>query len=145
MDKRTQGNILCAIGAPAALGWVGFMGVFSGGGGNPIHLLWSVPLCVATLPVLPALLKGERILAECDKEDFRKATANLPHVKLPKEYCWLDWSEDGTTYIGPSYEEEFANQAAARVWLLAHGYEEVVATDFDSLGTYWIRKEDTNG
>jgi hypothetical protein len=141
MNKRKQGELLTLIGTPAAIGWFGFMGVFSGGGGNPIHLLWSVPLCIASLPLLPALLKGQKITRECDKEDFIAATTNLPHIKLPKDYRWLDWSDDGITYIGPEYEEEFDNQTAARVWLLANGYQEVVATDFNSLDTYWVKQE----
>lgn len=146
MDKRAQGELLTTIGLPATVGWFGVMGVFSGGGGNPLHLLWAVPLCVVTLPTLPLLLRGEKILRECDMEDFQKQTHDLPHIKLPEDSAWLDMAEDGTTFIGPSYENEFANETLARMWLHSNGYQEVVALDYpNSTGTWWVKQENING
>lgn len=145
MDKRKEGELLCLIGMPAAIGWTGIMGVFSGGGGNPAHLLWAVPLALVTLPTLPALLKGERMLRELDQEAFDNATAALPHIVLPKEACWLDIAEDGTTYIGPQYDE-YTDEANARSWLQANGYQEVVASEHrNSTSTWFVKKENING
>jgi hypothetical protein len=145
MDKLGEARRLCLIGSPAAIGWYGVMGVFSGGGGNPLHLLWAVPLCVVSLPVLPILLKGERLLRECQEEEFQKETAGLPHIVLPKDARWLDVAEDGTTYIGPEYEE-YTDEANARAWLQANGYQEVVASEHkNSTSTWFVKQEAING
>lgn len=99
---------------------------------------------LVSLPVLPCLLKGERLLAECDQEEFTIMNRDLPHVLLPDEYCWLDIAQDGTTYVGPQYDE-YADEANARSWLINNGYREVVALDFPtSLDTKWVKQEYLN-
>ena len=144
MNKRTLGELLTTIGFPA---FAGIFGTYSSisGSGNPLNLLWTVPLAIVSLPLLPLMIKGENILLACDKEDFDKRTANLPKVWLPKDYASIDAAtEFGSTqyFVSPFFDEEpFATKEEAEKFLESLGYQEVVALNYEyHLDTYWIKQ-----
>jgi hypothetical protein len=153
MNKRALGNALSAIGSPAMLGVFGVMGAFTGGG-NPKQLLWAVPLAVVSFPVLPFYLHGEKILNECNHEDFIEMIGHLPRIAhLPNDHLSIEEFE-GEFFIDPLYytegEEKFTSLADARKFIESLGYQEVVYTKSLSaehawekypLQTYWIKPD----
>lgn len=148
MLKRTFGNILTTLGAPAGIGvWVSMGSVSLGG--NPLHLLWSVPLSIVSLPLLPLYLEGEKLLSQCDVEDFQEQTKHLPRVADPQDALYIEPTDDGKFLIGPLYDEDpFNSMMDARSFLQALGYQEVIDSDNPHphlWGTIWVKLNETKG
>lgn len=152
MNKRQLGNALLSLGSPVMLGTLGIMSSFSADG-DPKNLFWAVPLTVITLPLLPFYMEGEKLLGECDHEDFMARTTHLPKIThFPNdEYLYIEEFEN-KFYVAPlPYLEDegpFDSLAEARTFLENLGYQEVVyikslGADFPwekfPLQTYWIK------
>jgi hypothetical protein len=158
MDDRKLGLIYSAIGSPAALGVVGTLGVFTASG-TPRTLLWSVPLTIVTLPLLPFWLLGEKMINEVENEEFELRVAELPHLDgpLPEDFTYIEAFRDENEekdrfYVNPFYymgnedaEEPFDSEEEARLFLQSLGYHEVVFNSQGNRSTYWIKREHTNG
>jgi hypothetical protein len=150
MNKRTLGNALTTLGSPAMLGWMGTFNCFTADG-NLKDLLWAVPLTLITLPLLPVWLKGEKILTECNEEDFKKRTAHLPkvHNLSIADNVHIEESE-GKFFIWPFYiqdgedGEPFDSEEETRTFLKNLGYIEVVdPNNYQGYlcGTLWIKQK----
>lgn len=119
------------------------------GAGNPLHLLWAIPVGLVTLPLLPIGTYGDKIIRECELDDFKKATSHLRCVSLPNEYSYIDndrGDQPNAWYcIVNHYDDfhEFSSMEECRNWFLLNGFEEVVALDYPaSLTTYWIKNDE---
>jgi len=153
MNKRQLGTALMTLGSPAMLGAVGLMSVFTADG-DPKNLFWSVPLTIVSLPLLPIYMQGEKLLSECDQEDFLARTDTLPRVtELPSDYTSIEEFE-GKFYLEPTssvYDEgPFYSMGEARTFLINMGYREAVymkSIEYDNawekypFQTYWIKKQ----
>jgi len=122
-------------------------GVIAGFNGNPLDLLWAIPLLIVSLPLLPFHLRGEQICSEVEHEAFVNKNKHLEKVKLPKNYLYIDTREDAQEfYICPLFYtgelDAFLSLEEARQWLVNNNYREVVNIDNKNYYlniTFWIK------
>ena len=148
MNKRTVGKFLLTMGQPSEFALNSVSECFSPDR-SYINLLWSVPLTLATLPLLFASVKGVNLLLEAADEEFARKAAGLPrvHGPLPNDHVMIEAHQmDGYTlyYLNPfdysDGEEPFETEEEAETFLVALGYHEVVPVDAGMYQrTYWIK------
>jgi hypothetical protein len=128
------------------LGVAGTLNAFTSKG-KLIDLVWTLPLTVVSLPLLPFYLEGEKFLLEANRKDFQTRTQYLPQVNGVKDFARIEEYQD-KFFVYPFHieegEEPFNSMEDAKLFLHNLGYQEVV--DFDkstqfSLETLWIKRE----
>ena len=144
MSKRLLGKVLRAIGTPSVFGMTSFFHSiaydekFS-------NLIWAAPLTVATLPLLPLFILGDKLSQQLDVKDFLKRTKDLPREHLPIDYLYLV-QDDKEWKIEPLHmdgeEEAFPSEADARYFLYTLNYREVLSKDTDRLMTFWVKNNE---
>jgi len=140
MIKRMVANILCWFGKPAKFAIAHAINTeFKLTNTN---LWWSAPMSLMTFPLLPLALGGDKLLNEVDKKEFLERTRHLPKVYLPKDFLYIESSEDGWL-VQPFYddgeEEPFESEFDARLFLKNLHYHEVISKDTDRFLTFWIK------
>ena len=140
--KRFFGNTFAMLGAPAIFGLTASFLAVGGRDGEPWHLLWTVPLSVVALPLLPFWLLGDKIIRDVNEEEFHIRTKDLEKISLPKDYLYIV-QLDGKWMVEPlcleDEEAPFDSEDDARLFMKCLHYKEVLSIDSGRLQTFWIK------
>jgi hypothetical protein len=148
MNKRTIGKLFLTMGQPSEFALNSVSESFMPDG-KYIHLIWSIPLALATLPLLFVNVKGSNLLLEAGEEEFARKIDGLPRMQgpLPRDHVMIEAHlvDDQTLYYLNPFdysdgEEPFETEDEARLFLSSFGYHEVVPVDAGMYQqTYWIK------
>ena len=141
-NKLLLGKTLQMMGIPATYPWLCCLS------GQMKHLVWTVPVGVMTLPLLPLWLIGDNLVKEVEEEEFSQRTKDFPTVDLPEHYLWIvkindEWRVEPFCMDGE--EDAFESETEARLFVETLQYKEVISKDCQDHRTFWIKNVPQSG